>query len=283
MRHLWRAALVLLVGVMAMPLSVGAGEDTWQARMWLELDPARFAAQPMVVDMLSLANLSKNIVVPKDMRPGESRRGVLFAQQDDRWERCARLQVHLDSNGPQWKWVRTSESLYKFAAQYDKPLPHAFERAELSTMVELGGAGRLRWCASEAVPQADLVQMIGDLEQIWGDGLDEAVQPYATALSMLGQFHDAVAEIRETQGRLTARLVLLAASESDAKRASNALALASTLGKMVSAGAVRSGQMTAEEASALDAVLGSIQTRVDGARLTVHLGIDVTLLSEVLH
>ena len=100
---------------------------------------------------------------------------------------------------------------------------------------------------------------------------------------MLGQFRDAVAEIRETQGRLTARLVLLAASESDAKRASNALALASTLGRMVSAGAVRSGQMTAEEAGALGAVLGSIQTRVDGARLTIHLGIDVALLNEVLH
>ena len=40
--------------------------------------------------------------------------------------------------------------------------------------------------------------------------------------------------------------------------------------------------MTAVEAAALDAVLGSIQTQVDDRRLTVHLGIDVATLEEVL-
>jgi hypothetical protein len=58
--------------------------------------------------------------------------------------------------------------------------------------------------------------------------------------------------------------------------------LASALGKLVAGGAVRSGQMTAAAAAALDSVLGSIETRVDGARLTVQLGIDVTTLREAL-
>jgi len=276
-------AFAVLAGVFYAPGPANSGDTEWQARMWLELDPARFAAQPSVRDMLQLANLSSSISVPDDMRPGESRRGVLFAQQGARWQRCARLQVHQDATGPQWQWLQTSESLDKFVAQYDKPVPDVFVPSSLSRMVELGGAARLWWRASAAMPQVGLLQIITDLEQIWGDGLDEAVQSYATVFSMLGEFRYAVAEIREAQGRLTARLVLLAASESDAKRASNALALASMLGKMVSAGAVRAGQMTAAEASALDAVIGSIQTQVDGARLTVHLGIDLALLQKVMN
>ena len=223
------------------------------ARLWLELEPERFQAQATVVDLLWLQGLSQQLSTPK--QPPKSRFGVLFAETAAVWQHATHVQPSR---------------------------PEEFQPLALRELVDLGGPARLFWRAADVAEPATLLQMIGNLEQIWGEGMQAAVSDYAAAFEMLGEFQYATAEIREAQGRLTGRLVLVAASESDAKRASAALTLASSLGRMVSAGAVRSGQMSAEAGAALASVLGSIETRVDGARLTVHLGIDVLTLREVM-
>jgi hypothetical protein len=224
-----------------------------EPRMWLELEPDRFKAQATVVELLWLDGLNKQLSLSQPS--GTARRSVLFSQADTAW---------------------------RHAMQMGAPRPAAFKTPELAELDDLGGQARLFWRAADVTQPATLLEMIGDLEQIWGAGMQAAISDYAAAFEMLGRFHGATAEIREGQGRLMARLVLVAASESAAKRASGALALASALGKLVAGGAVRSGQMTAAAAAALDSVLGSIETRVDGARLTVQLGIDVTTLREAL-
>jgi hypothetical protein len=212
-----------------------------------------FKAQATVVELLWLDGLNKQLSLSQPS--GTARRSVLFSQADTAW---------------------------RHAMQMGAPRPAAFKTPELAELVDLGGPARLFWRAADVTQPATLLEMIGDLEQIWYAGMQAAIGDYAAAFEMLGRFHGATAEIREGQGRLVARLVLVAASESAAKRASGALALASALGKLVAGGAVRSGQMTAAAAAALDSVLGSIETRVVGARLTVQLGIDVTTLREAL-
>lgn len=243
----WPAFCVLLVAA----VSSLVAQESSEPRMWLELEPARFGAQPMVVRILYLQELAPQF--PLEGQPADAPRRGLFEQAEEGWQR------------------RTISRSAR---------PALFEPSELRELADLGGPGRLYWRA--AGEPRSLLEMIGDLEQIWGGGIQHAVADYATAFDMLGRFHAGVAEIRESQGRLTGRLVLLASSASEAKRARSALQLASTVGRMVAAGAVRTGQMTEAEAGALDAVLASIDTRVDGARLTIHLGIDTAVLAAIL-
>jgi hypothetical protein len=242
-----------LCALLAIPVS-HAG-NTALSRMWLELDPSRFDAQPTVTRILWLRELAAALPAQDDEADPMAHRAALFSQRSARWQRQ----------------VRT-----------DAALPAVFQPPELRDIVDLGGPGRLFWTAADPQQPQSLLAMIGDLEQIWGPGMQRAVADYAAAFDMLGTYHHAVAEVREERGRLTGRLLLVASSEGDAKRASGALALARTLGRMVSATAVKSGNMRPEDATALDAVLESIGTRVDGPRLTVHLGIDVATLRAVL-
>jgi len=248
----WTLTAVLSLGILC-PCQLTADASDSSPRMWLELEPARFEAQATVVELLWLDGLERLHAVQKSH--ATARRSVLFSQSGAAWQHT----THIKASRPE-----------------------PFQPQELSELVDLGGPARLFWRAADAAEPATLLQMIGDIEQIWGSGMQEAVGDYSAAFEMLGRFHAATAEIRQGQGRLTGRLVLVASSESEAKRASGALALASTLGRMVSAGAVRGGQMSAAEAGALDAVLGSIETRVDGRRLSVQLGIDVATLKEVM-
>ena len=253
-----RKQLACLVGLTVMAVGFAHTSGLTAApeatpRMWLEMEPGRFRSQATVVEILWLDGLHKQLAPSQQGSPAKY--AALFEQNDAVWQVGTRA---------------------------EPSRPQGFVPPELRELVDLGGPARLFWRAAHGDEPATILQMIGDLEQIWGDGMQESVADYAAAFDMLGRFHAATAEIREGQGRLTGRLVLVAASGSEAKRARGALALASSLGRMVSSGAVRSGQMSAEAGAALDEVLGSIETRVDGARLTVQLGIDVHTLRQAL-
>jgi hypothetical protein len=245
----------ILLGGAHGPIDAIHAEGAEVSRMWLELDPSRFESQPTVTRILWLRELAEAMPPDRAHADVRARRSVQFSQASPDWHRQVLVQA---------------------------PRPEVFQPAALQTVVDLGGPGRLFWTAAEPEQPQSLLDMLGDLEQIWGEGMQAAVADYATAFGMLGRFRHAAAEVREEKGRLTGRLLLVAASEGDAKRASGALALARALGGMVTATAVQSGGMTPEEAAALDAVLGSIETRVDGSRLTIHLGIDVVTLQAVL-
>ncbi|MFQ5600119.1 MAG: hypothetical protein ACE5G2_06155 [Candidatus Krumholzibacteriia bacterium] len=278
---------------------------TERTQVLLVIDPERMRVQPAASSVLSLPLLVGPFVAPRVVSPVR-RFTLILVPVGGRWEAIgvtegdrdltARFErLHGDAAdtagrhrlyelAPSAPWrvalldrhriVEGPETALRAALEPEAPgstsQGRLFEVAHrLVALPDTRSPATLFYFSPEE--DADLVQIISDLDWIWGTGLRAGVAPYQMVLRMLGSMRGARADVWEAGDELAARIVLVAPSGAAAKRSQMALSAGRQLGLVAAAAAVRTGSMRQADAETLAGVLESMRSHVEEECVHVEL------------
>jgi len=302
--------LVCLATAAAGAPAAGIDVRRWlpeETRAVLEIDPAAATRQPLARDALSLDALLERLphqrpegVVARHLTvayivAGGTTAPVVFSSFDgDLGRRFGRLHgAQLENVGGHPLYRAAGEGKSAIALLSTSCVVEGAPQAVRTVMVQQGAArGRLADLPPDSSTRrlfedattapitlvylapaggSDLATALRDLDRLLDAGIAAGLEPYESALRMLGSTSGLRVDLHQERNELGTSLRIAMPNAVAAQMASVSLLAGRGMARVASDAAVRAGTLRPADAKVVDAMLGTLQARADGDFLRVQL------------